>query len=137
MYLQDTSQFEYKLICPFCVEHRTKFFSRSGDLRYHVKTKHPIELRVAPHDLFSNKVAFYFSTEPALFIKSHEVENPNSATASYAKYLVTKWAAGRSPGISTWIKGWELACESSAQSRKRKSSGTATFIRLDEFGAVD
>ncbi|KAH3712006.1 hypothetical protein DPMN_071683 [Dreissena polymorpha] len=34
-----------------------------GDLRFHSKTKRPIELRVAPHYLFSNKVNFYFSME--------------------------------------------------------------------------
>jgi len=101
------------VLCPFCVSGKTRQFKKVGDLRHHVKNKHPIEMEHAPKGLFSTKTCFYFSINPLEYSKLHDVDKEMSPEVQYARYLMAKWSTGRSPGIEERTGTWEEALNKS------------------------
>ncbi|KAH3823808.1 hypothetical protein DPMN_125630 [Dreissena polymorpha] len=97
------------VLCPFCVSGKTREFKKVGDLRHHVKTKHPIEMEHAPKGLFSTKTCFYFSINPLEYSKLHGMDKEMSPEVQYARYLMAKWSTGRSLGIKERTGKWEEA----------------------------
>ncbi|KAH3712031.1 hypothetical protein DPMN_071708 [Dreissena polymorpha] len=61
--------------CPFCVSDQAREFKRVGDLRHHVKTKHPAEKENAPRGLFSSKTCFSF---PSITGRTQDIEERTS-----------------------------------------------------------
>ncbi|KAH3848561.1 hypothetical protein DPMN_090939 [Dreissena polymorpha] len=66
--------------------------------------------------LLSSENSFYFSTNPTVHLLTNPTPNPSLPEAIKARRLVTKWAAGRVPGITRWIEGWNSLTSSSSTS---------------------
>jgi hypothetical protein len=99
-----------------------RIFKRVGDLRFHAKKKHPQEVQEAPKGLFTTRTAFYFALEPHKYIKDHKPECYDDVISVYARDLVTKWSTGRTPGVTKWLEGWQLAKGPANSSVKRPST---------------
>ncbi|KAH3826197.1 hypothetical protein DPMN_128093 [Dreissena polymorpha] len=118
------------VLCPFCVSDKTREFKRVGDLRHHVKTKHPAEMEVAPKGLFSAKACFFFSINPLEYAKLHDVNKEISDEAQYARYLMAKWSTGRTPGIEERTSKWEEALRQPQRPSKRKATNSLFLIAI-------
>lgn len=110
-----------RVICPYCT-HERREFRRVGDLRFHVKGKHPKELQQGPKDLFATRSAFYFAVDPAEYIKDHKPEYFDHPTAVFARGLVEQWLSRRSEDSSSWRAGWELGKAPSTPNLKRPAN---------------
>ena len=117
-------------MCPLCYGEKPREFGRVADFRFHIKNKHPAELTSMPKHILSTRSAFYFSRAPRAFMDAHDVSDFDSEEASYARYLITKWATGRSPGISSWLEGWDLGKTKKPKRKAPKDLLTMVIVNL-------
>lgn len=124
-----------RVICPYCT-HERREFRRVGDLRFHVKGKHPKELQEGPKDLFTTRLVFYFAVDPAEYIKDHKPEDFDHPTSVYARDLVIKWVIRRSEDAGTWHAGWELSKGPSTPNLKRSATSLELLDVLISPGEI-
>ncbi|KAH3854664.1 hypothetical protein DPMN_097210 [Dreissena polymorpha] len=122
------------VLCPFCVSDKIRELKRVGDLRHHVKTKHPAEMKIAPRGLFSAKTCFFFSINPLEYVKLHDVDNETSAEAQYARYLMAKWSTRRTPGIEERTSKWEEALSKPPQRPIQRKATDSPFSHCNHSG---
>ncbi|KAH3772759.1 hypothetical protein DPMN_174105 [Dreissena polymorpha] len=118
-HLAKTDHRRMRYVCVWCVGKHPREFKSDWDLRRHIRAHHPHErdhtLKEFPR-LLSSENSFYFSTNPTVHLLTNPTPNPSHPEAIEARRLVTKWAAGRIPGITRWIEGWNSLTSSSSTS---------------------
>ncbi|KAH3782713.1 hypothetical protein DPMN_160632 [Dreissena polymorpha] len=117
------------VLCHFSVVEKTREFKRVGDLRHHVKNKHPVEMANAPKVLFSSRICFIFSVNPLKYVQIHDADENLSPEVKYARYLMEIWSTGRKPGIEDQLSKWEEALKI-LRPPKRKATDSLFLLAI-------